>query len=304
MRPNRNFSPLRYPGGKAKVAAFVKQVIERNDLLDGDYVEPYAGGAAIAIDLLLNQYVSRIHINDISRPVYAFWYAILNHTDSFLRKIKETPLTLSSWDSQKRVLTHQEDYDYPTLGFATFFLNRTNRSGILNAGVIGGRAQVGTWKIDARYNANDLCDRVEEIARHRCRIAISREDAEKFLLSRCNDLPPKTLIYLDPPYYSKGKDLYYDYYEHRDHEEIASVVLNRIVKQKWIVSYDNVRAIRNLYREVPGIAYALGYSARETRTGSELMFFSKNLVVPGLAGAMRPLRGGVRPSMRVAESAF
>ena len=290
-RPIRlnHFTPLRYPGGKGKLAAFVKELMGRNGLFDGEYVEPYAGGAAIALELLLQEYVSHIHINDISRPIYAFWKSVLDDTEDLVRLIRNTPITVQTWDLQKRVLANPQDHDNLRLGFAAFFLNRTNRSGILNAGIIGGRGQSGPWKIDARFNAVELAYRVESIAKLRSRISLSREDARKFLLKRLDRFPEKTLIYLDPPYYIKGKELYYDYYVHQDHEDIAALVTKKIRRQKWIVSYDKVDAIRDMYADCRSIVYGIGYSAREARSGSEVMFFCNALQVPPLTGAMKVL---------------
>jgi DNA adenine methylase len=148
-----HFTPLRYPGGKGILAAYIKRLMKTNRLLDGEYVEPYAGGAAIALELLFHEYVSRIHINDLSRLVYAFWLSVLEHTDEFCQLVRDTPRTVDAWDKQKKVLANEADHDALAVGFATFFLNRTNRSGILNGGIIGGRAQTGLWKINARYNA-------------------------------------------------------------------------------------------------------------------------------------------------------
>jgi DNA adenine methylase len=292
-----HFTPLRYPGGKGKLAPFIKRLVDENDLLDGHYVEPYAGGAAIGLELLLQEYVSRIYINDISRPVHAFWNAVLNHTEALVRLVRTTPLSLRAWDRQKLILKHDADHDDLAVGFAMFYLNRTNRSGILNAGVIGGRKQTGAWKIDARYNAEELAARIEAIARFRRRIVLRRQDALAFLEERLTDCPERTLVYLDPPYYMKGKALYYDYYEHGDHVAISEFVKTRIRRQRWVVSYDNVKPIRALYSDCPGIAYGLGYSAREVRDGSEVMYFSNGLRVPKLAGSMRPLRGGARPTI-------
>lgn len=284
-----HYTPLRYPGGKAKLAGFVKRILEENDLQDGQYVEPFAGGAGIALELLFQEYVSQIHINDVSRPVFAFWKAVLDHTDSFLKLVRNTRLSVRSWDRQKKILGHAEDHDDLALGFATFFLNRTNRSGILNGGIIGGRDQTGPWKIDARYNVDELCFRISSVAKLRSRINLSCEDALKFLGKRLGRLGDKALIYLDPPYYVKGKDLYDDYYTVEDHKNIAAFVTAKIRKENWIVSYDNVEPIRRLYRGYPKITYELGYSARDTRKGSEVMFFRKDLTIPEAVGAMKVL---------------
>jgi len=282
-----HFTPLRYPGGKAKLASFVKSLMKANQLLDGEYVEPYAGGAGIALELLFHEYVSCIHINDVSKPVHAFWKCVLDHTEEFCRLVMNTPLTVSAWDRQKQILDNPGMHETTKLGFATFFLNRTNRSGILNGGVIGGRDQTGPWKMDARYNAKELVYRIEEIAKMRSRIELTNQDALKFLKSGVSKWPKETLIYLDPPYYVKGRDLYYDFYEHKDHKRVADFIRTSADKQRWIVSYDNVPAIRELYQGSRHIVYDIGYSARSSSLGSEVMFFSDHLKVPPLIGPIR-----------------
>src|SRR6202050_3219744 len=194
-----HFTPLRYPGGKARLAEYVKTLLKENRLLDGEYVEPYAGGAAIALELLFHEYVSRSHINDVSKPVHAFWKSVLQHTDEFCGLVIDTRRTVQEWDRQKQVFNRPSEHDDVSLGFATFFLNRTNRSGILNGGIIGGRDQSGPWKIDARYNAKELAHRIVTIARMSQRIRLTRQDALKFLKNGVTRWPEKTLIYLDPP---------------------------------------------------------------------------------------------------------
>ena len=282
-----HFTPLRYPGGKAKLAEYVKSLMKANRLIDGEYVEPYAGGSAIALELLFHEYVSCIHINDISRPVHAFWKSVLGNTEEFCNLVLRKPLTVAQWDKQKKILRNPDDHDHIELGFAMFFLNRTNRSGILNAGIIGGRDQTGPWKIDARYNAKELVRRIEAIARMRDRIKLTRQDALKFLKAGISKWPKETLIYLDPPYYVKGRDLYYDFYEHKDHKGIADFINGSVIRQKWIVSYDNVQPIRDLYPASRYVTYEIGYSARSASQGSEVMFFCDALKVPPLIGSIK-----------------
>jgi DNA adenine methylase len=291
MRRLRHYTPLRYPGGKGALARYIKELMKENGLLDGEYAEAYAGGAAIGLELLFHEYVSRIHINDLSRPVYAFWHSVLNRTDHLCRLIHDTPLNLKEWDRQKRVFSNQNDFDDLRLGFATFFLNRTNRSGILNGGVIGGRDQTGPWKIDARFNRDELIFRIESIAKMRRRITLTRLDALKFLRSGMPTWPAKTLIYLDPPYYEKGRDLYYDFYQHEDHEALARFVIGNLVRQRWIVSYDNTPTVRQFYRGCQRLTYGLGYSARDRRDGTEVIFFSDLLRVSPLKGPFKLIRG-------------
>jgi DNA adenine methylase len=286
----RHFTPLRYPGGKGKLAAYIKAVIKANGLLDGEYAEPYAGGAAVALELLFHEYVSRVHINDLSRPIFSFWQTALGQPERLFKLIKDTPLTMRAWDKQKKIFANADDHDDVALGFATFFLNRTNRSGILNGGVIGGRDQDGPWKIDARFNRDELIGRIGAIAKMKSRIRVTRMDALTFLNAGSVAWPEKTLIYLDPPYYAKGRDLYYDYYQHDDHVRVERYVAEHMASKKWIVSYDNVPTIRSLYKAYQQIVYRIGYSARESRQGSEAMFFSNTLTMPPLEGPLSLIR--------------
>jgi DNA adenine methylase len=284
-----HFTPLRYPGGKAKLAGYMKEVIRANTLFDGEYVEPYAGGAGIGLELLFQEYVDRIHINDLSRPVYSFWKAVLNDTDELCRLIKNTRLSVSSWDRQKRVFANPDGHGYVQLGFATFFLNRTNRSGILNGGIIGGRDQIGPWKIDARYNADELIFRIESIAKMRRRIKLTQSDALALLRRALPKWQRKTLVYVDPPYFERGRELYYDYYEPDDHKALARFIGAHMNDNFWIVSYDNVAAIKKLYSDFRSMVYNVGYTAREQRVGKEVMFFSDKLSVPELVGPVQQI---------------
>lgn len=284
-----HFTPLRYPGGKAKLAEYVKAIIRANKLYDGEYVEPYAGGAGIALELLFQEFVTKIHVNDLSQPVYSFWKAVLNDTEELCRLVKNTRLSVASWDRQKRIFANPGDHSYLQLGFATFFLNRTNRSGILNGGVIGGRDQTGPWKIDARYNADELIFRIESIAKMRHKIKLTQSDALALLKFGLPKWSKKTLIYLDPPYYEQGRELYYDYYESKDHANLAKFIGRKMRNKFWMVSYDNVTPIKKLYADFRSVIYNVGYTARELKTGKEVMFFSPNLTIPDLVGPVQQI---------------
>lgn len=279
LTPSGRYSPLRYPGGKGKLAQFIKRIVCVNGLSDGRYVEPYAGGAAVAWELLLTGVVRRVAVNDISRPVYAFWSSVLNQTDELCRLVRDRPVTVDEWDNQKNIFRRPEATTNLELGFAFFFLNRTNRSGILNGGMIGGRGQTGRWKIAARCNKIELISRIEKIAMFRSRIEVTQLDAVDFLSQNVARFDNRTLIYLDPPYFEKGRFLYHDAYDAGDHVEIARV-LKRLNGLNWIVSYDDVQPIHNLYAKMPWLQYSLNYSARNMIRGREVMFFSSGLTVP------------------------
>lgn len=271
-------SPLRYPGGKLKVVDYVKQLMEVNGLVGGTYIEPYAGGASVALSLLFDKYAGKIKINDKDRAIYAFWYSVLNETDALCRLIADTPVTMDTWQVQHELQKHKTDVDLLELGFSTFFLNRTNRSGILNGGVIGGKEQSGEWKIDARYNKKDLIERIEHVAGYADLIELTSMDAVA-LIKRYKRTPAaKTFCYLDPPYYVKGQDLYLNYYRDEDHKDIAEAI--KKFKGQWIISYDAVDFISKLYKDYRQKEYYLSYSAGNPSKGKEIMVYSNGLIIP------------------------
>lgn len=280
-------TPLRYPGGKGKLTQFIKLVFEENELLDGHYVEGYAGGAGIATRLLLLEYASCIHLNDIDRSVFAFWHSVTNAPDELCKKIRDARVTIKEREKQRSIHADAENQSLLDLGFATFFLNRTNRSGILHGGVIGGKNQDGKWKIDARFSKNELCRRIEAIALHRTRIRLYNLDATVFIRGVLPSLPKKSLIYLDPPFYLKADDLYQNHYVHADHVAVAKLVQKQI-SIPWIVSYDYQPEILKMYKGCPTIIYRMNYSAGKDRhRGSEIMFFAKNMVIPDVKNPAR-----------------
>ena len=271
-------SPLRYPGGKLKVVDYVKQLMEVNDLRGGTYIEPYAGGASVALSLLYSKHAARIKINDIDRSIYAFWYCVLNETDALCRMISDTPVTMDVWQAQHELQKHKDEVDLLELGFSTFFLNRTNRSGILNGGVIGGKNQNGNFKMDARFNKKDLIGRIEHVAGYADLIELTSMDAVS-LIKRYKRAPAaKTFCYLDPPYYVKGQDLYLNYYRDEDHKDIAEAI--KKFKGQWIISYDAVDFISELYKDYRQKEYHLSYSAGNPSQGREILVYSNGLIMP------------------------
>ena len=285
------YSPLRYPGGKRKLSNYMKLILGQNDLMGAHYIEPYAGGSAVALALLFEGYASHIHINDLSRSVYAFWYSVLFETESLCRRIGETPVTVDEWHHQRAIQEHASEVPLLDLGFSTFFMNRTNWSGIITGGMIGGKNQRGSYKLDARYNVQDLIDRIKRVASHRSQIGVYDQHASLFITDVLPTLPHNALVYLDPPYYSKGKDLYENDYDYEDHKSVADLV--RGMDQRWAVTYENTPEIVELYKEYRRIEYSLHYSAGERYSGSEVMFFCDELSVPSATDPARVTNGDV-----------
>jgi DNA adenine methylase len=280
MYSNKLYSPLRYPGGKAPFAPFIAKVMEANGLSGGHYFEPYAGGAGVALDLLFHGHASHVHINDIDPAVYSFWVSVVRHSDELLSLLDSTPITMDEWFRWRSVLREDHDSSLVEKGFATLFINRTNRSGILKAGVIGGKAQAGIYKLDARFKKDVVAARIKKIAEHAKNISVYCDDSLHLLRSCADFLPKKSLIYLDPPYYVKGKGLYRNYYDHDDHNQIALTLKNNQFQWPWVVSYDNIDEICAMYRLSKSLSYGLNYTAQQRYVGNEVMFFSQKLIVP------------------------
>lgn len=279
-------TPLRYPGGKGRLTQHVIDVLELNDLAGGQYIEPYAGGAGIAITLLYLEYADHVHLNDLDLAVHSFWHSIIHHTEEFVRMIRDTPLTVEEWRKQRAMQYAKDTTSRLELGFSTFYMNRTSRSGILRGGVIGGVDQAGKWKMDARYNRVELIKRIEKIASYASRISLYNQDASTLISEVLPTLPKRSLVYLDPPYYVRGSSLYHASYKHGDHARIASQIAE--IEQGWIVSYDNVEPIRELYSAYRQQTFGLRYTAGRSYEGVEVMVYCDRLNIPG---EVRPFRG-------------
>lgn len=280
MYSNKLYTPLRYPGGKAQFAPFLASVMELNGLAGGHYLEPYAGGAGVALELLYHGYASHIHINDLDPAVHAFWAAVTQYPEDLLRLLHDTPVTMEQWFKWREILRGEVPAGPVERGFATLFMNRTNRSGILKAGVIGGLQQNGKYKLDARFKKDVLSSRISRVAENARRITVHCEDALSLLQRSSEFLPEKSLVYLDPPYYVKGQGLYRNFYKHDDHLCIAQELQSNKFKRAWVVSYDNALEICEMYKPSGRVNYKLNYTAQKRYIGDEVMFFSAELSIP------------------------
>jgi DNA adenine methylase len=275
------YSPLRYPGGKNKLAAFIAKICIDNNI-DGHYVEPYSGGASVALYLLLEGFVKKITINDKDRSIYAFWHSVLNNTTQLCERIKNTELTIEEWRKQREIQSNKNKADLLDLGFSTFYLNRTNRSGIINGGAIGGINQTGNYLIDCRFNKVDLIDRIRIIASRKKDIRLYQKDAIRLIEQiQLESTSENVVFYFDPPYYLKASSLYMNHYKEEHHKEVSEKIksINNI---RWIVSYDNVPEIRDLYSECQKKEFSFKHTAYSIREGYEILFFSRSIKQPDI----------------------
>lgn len=274
----RSISPLRYPGGKTQVYEFVRELIELNG--STTYIEPYMGGMGIALKLILDNKVDKIMVNDYDKSIYAFWYSVLNYTDNLIHLIETTPISIEEWKNQRRIQDNKNSSkDLLALGFSTLFLNRTNRSGIIKAGVIGGLQQNGNYKLDCRFNKERITQNIKLIASMREKIKLYNMDAEKFI--RLNISKTKnSFTFFDPPYYAKGPGLYTNFYNHEDHVSLSRTIKKHLKSKNWILTYDVVPEIFQMYNEFRNEKYYLNYSVTKPSKGIEYIFYSDMLDLP------------------------
>lgn len=273
---SRFLSPLRYPGGKSKLIPSIESLIRNNNLIGSTYIEPFSGGASVALYLLFNDLVSDIYINDIDRSIYAFWYSVINHNDELCNLIDDAVLTIDEWNNQKLIQEQKNTSDLLSLGFSTFYLNRTNRSGIIKAGVMGGINQTGNYKMDCRFNRVNLIKRIKRIGEYSSKINVTDLDTVDFLETVYPNIQNRCFIYFDPPYYKKGSQLYVNFYNHNDHVALSNSI-KELDNDYWIVTYDNEDNIKEMYSEYKQDTYDLSYTVQTKYTGQEIIIYSDNI---------------------------
>jgi DNA adenine methylase len=269
--PVASLSPLRYPGGKDKTYFYIKHLVKTNNI--STYIEPFAGGAAVALRLLINHDVKKIIINDYDRGIYALWNTIVNQPDLLIQRIQDTPIDMEQWYIQREIHRQQDNIDELSLAFSTLFLNRTNRSGIIKAGVIGGKNQDRGYTLDCRFNKETIIKRIMLIASYSDQIKVCNYDAKDFIEAEIKQTR-NSLTFFDPPYYDKGPDLYTNFYTHEDHVELAKIIQSKMRNRYWILTYDIANQIEKLYRNRVHTKYYLNYSIATPTKGQEFMFFS------------------------------
>lgn len=272
MKP-RHYSPLRYPGGKNCIFPFMSKFFYENDLVGIPYAEPYAGGAGLALHLLIEGFVSKVYINDLDPCIYLFWKAILNRTDEFCKWIDSVPVNLDTWRYYKEKYKEGVEVDEFEIAKCTFYLNRTNISGVLDAGPIGGYSQTAKYKIDARFNKKDLIKKIRIIESRKRDILLSNYDGIEFIKS-LNRKHSDVFIYLDPPYVEKGHFLYMNCFKEEDHIQLSRFVSR--INKKWIVSYDMNDLILQNYSKWNMIQYQLLQCTSNCKK-NEILVFSEGL---------------------------
>ncbi len=276
--PFNAVSPFRYPGGKAFLSEYLRLQLEKINTSNAiGFVEPFCGGAGAALNLLADGWVTNLHLNDADIRIHSAWKAMLFESQRFIDAINSTPLSMPEWHSQREIVSSSRSSDYSfELGFATFFMNRTTRSGIIeNAGPIGGYNQAGKWKIDARFNRERLAGQVTWLATNRNRISLSNLDALNFIAKTCKTIDlDATLYFIDPPYVEVGGRLYFNGMTEAKHVALSDILVSGKIPH-WVLTYDDAPLIHELYRGSKMASISVNYSLQSKRKECEL------LVLPG-----------------------
>ena len=271
-------SPLRYPGGKGALYSRLRQLIRDSGFAGCTYVEPYAGGAGAGLSLLVSGQVDHVVINDLDPAIFAFWSLVISSPDRLISRIESAPVTVNEWRRQKEIYSNAGARNAEALGFATFFLNRTNHSGILNGGPIGGLDQAGTYKIGARFNKEKLIDRIKILRLFASNITVTSRDGAAVISEYAGC--PETFIYADPPYFQKAGSLYMNSFQAEDHEKLART-LNGVPNAAWLLTYDNVAAVHQLYPDRRRMLFDLRYSANGASRATEIAVLSDTMAAIG-----------------------
>jgi DNA adenine methylase len=276
---SRDLSPLRYPGGKGSLKYFLANTVNNNGLTGGVLVEPFCGGAGVSLPLLEAGIVNELHLNDANPAVAAFWNCMFFDTDAFVSLVATTPVTIEQWHRWREIMTAPDEAAVLELGFAAFFMNRCNRSGLLFGGPIGGFDQAGNYKIDCRFNRANLIERIQTISKHRDRVTVSNLDACDFLRGLDASLCREALIFIDPPYVAQGKNLYKTFsFGEKEHERLAKFVKTK--KWRWVITYDDHPLIHRLYAERARGVIEFSYQMQQAKLGRELLVASSYCRIP------------------------
>jgi DNA adenine methylase len=274
FRRREILSPLRYPGGKRRLVPYLAAALAENNLRPDLFVEPYAGGASVSLELLHLDFAGRAVIGDLDPMVNAFWETVVTDVDWLCEQVESVPLSLSEWERMKKTRFRSRR----SLALACLYLNRTSFNGALHnsAGPIGGRAQTSEYDIGCRFPrarlvgrlraCAELADRIDVVPAQDAMVTV-REARER---ARHDEL--SAFFYLDPPFWAKSKFLYRRSFTELAHERLADQL--HWLQDQFLLSYDPAPEIVDLYTGHTAGTVAeieLVYSGSSRSAGTEMV---------------------------------
>ena len=274
-------NPLRYPGAKSKLYDYIYKLLVAENKIGCTFYEPFAGSAAVSLLLLEKKAISKAVINELDPLLYNFWISVFNYTDELVQLIQNTEITVDNWRefSKYRDSAYLQGKTPVQIGFAGLYLNRTSFSGILKANPLGGLEQKSQYKIDCRFNKNKIIKSIQELAKYKDQIEVYNLEALDFMRTKLKyKRNAKTFVYIDPPYYKEGSNLYRCYYTHDQHVALAKFIITKTFP--WLISYDDAEQIQKMYSGITSQKIHMDYSVHTSRTAEELLI--SNLKIPPL----------------------
>lgn len=274
----RDVTPLRYPGGKGVLKYFLANSVLNNNLKGGVIVEPFCGGSGATIPLLKSGIIEELWMNDASPLISSFWESLFFNTNELVKLIKETPVCMKTWNACKEVVDSPYKHDTLKLGFSSFFLNRTNRSGLLMGGPIGGKNQSGPYLMQCRFNKEKLISRVLSVASLRDKVKIDNIDGVDFL-KKTESMVDSSLVFIDPPYVKQGYNIYRKYsFKKHDHVRLSEYIQRS--KWKWIITYDDHQLVKDLYSGDAVQSMRIDYFSKKEKSNNEIIFAAQSCILP------------------------
>jgi DNA adenine methylase len=283
---SRYASPLRYPGGKARMAPWLTDTFEAL-LWPMDveiWLEPFGGGAGAALTALASGRVPEAWIVEANPALAAFWTTVMNDGPAMADRVERTVPTLGMFQDSRQTVAAALDgerIDTFKLGLAAFILNRCSRSGMIlpSVGPIGGKAQTGLHTVAARFNAAALADRIRTVHALGDRFKVFAGDGISFL----EDLPAsgvqdEVFCFVDPPYIGVGNDLYAIGMDDDLHQRLANA-LNRLTAP-WLLTYDAHPQIPQLYPDSQVLEFDIPHTAGSSRVGTEYLVLGPGMGAP------------------------
>lgn len=252
MPRSRWLSPLRYPGAQRRLVPYIRSAIHYNDVEPTLFIEPFAGGASVAIQLLGEGTVEQIGLADKDKLVSAFWKVVFSEPEWLIDRVQEVEPSLELWKALKTQVADGQ-LDLYQRAFACLYLNRTSFSGILHphAGPLGGYEQDSEHDIACRFSKDNIIDRIRRLGNLRNRVAFVWNKSWRGSITLIGDMQSRGSIsddvfyYLDPPFFNKSEKLYQHSFGSSDHAQLRNQLT--LLDDNWLLSYDDCEKVWQYY---------------------------------------------------------
>jgi DNA adenine methylase len=295
---------FRYPGGKSKFRDEILTAIAATSNDAMEYREPFFGGGSVGLMVLEdNDHTKQVSqdpfdllfsfdtptkgknakektfgyrsfwINDKDVGIFSLWNAVINNPEELKELVNSFKPSIQAFDDYKQFFL---DNPTPTTiseivecGFRKLAIHQISYSGlgVKSGGPLGGRNQDANTKypIDCRWSPSNICKKIDLI--HKQFISVDARVTNSDFAAMITDTSRPAFIYLDPPYYMKGGDLYQHAFTEDDHRRMADLL--RVCPHPWVLSYDDCPEIRDLYSWARIEAFDAKYTIQQTKVETD-----------------------------------